>query len=273
VSLAGRLSAAAKALLGRPQTTTAPGGFEVRAPSVQNAVDIFRGQWATDLSEALPGVEAGRHGLLTDARPRQAADALGTAGRLDGFSILELGPLEGAHSRQLEQLGAARVVAVEANVTAYLKCLVVKEVLRLSRTEFLLGDFSEYLRGSGERFDLIFASGVLYHMEDPLDLIALVCGAADRCFVWTHYYDAERCPGRAAEPASRGGFDTTYHRKAYGVRGAQFWGGNRDSASWMTKAAILDAFAWFGLSDHTVVQDDPEHVNGPAFTFVARRAG
>jgi hypothetical protein len=238
---------------------------------VQTAVDIFRGRWATDLSQVLPGIEAGRHGLLTDPRPAQAAEALGRSGRLDGMSILELGPLEGAHSYQLEQLGADRIVAIEANVTAYLKCLVVKEALKLSRVEFLLGDFCEHLRPGGLRYDAIFASGVLYHMEDPLDLIALACRAADGCFVWTHYYEAERCPGRRAAPASRDGFTATYHRKAYDARTGQFWGGNRDVASWMSRSDILGAFAHFGLSDVTIVGEEPGHVNGPAFTFVARR--
>jgi hypothetical protein len=258
-------------LLKAERPGAAPSGFELRAPSVQNAVDIFQGAWASDLSQVLPGVQAGRHGLFTDDRPRLAADRLGQGGRLDGYSVLELGPLEGAHSWRLEQLGAAEVTAIEANVTAFLKCLVVKEALGLQRTRFLLGDFSEFLRTGERRFDLIFASGVLYHMEDPLELIALMAGASDRCFVWTHYYDAARCPGRTPEPAARAGFEAVYHRKDYGAKGAQFWGGNRDTASWMEKAAILGAFRHFGLGEVEVVQDEPEHENGPAFSFVARR--
>ncbi len=37
------------------------------------------------------------------------------------MNILELGPLEGAHTYQL------RILAIEANAEAFLKCLVVKE--------------------------------------------------------------------------------------------------------------------------------------------------
>jgi hypothetical protein len=246
--------------------------FETRAPSVQNAVDIFKGNWASDFSPVLPGVEAGRYGLFEDSRPRAAAERLGRNGRLDGFSVLELGPLEGAHSLLLERLGAAEVTAVEASVQAFLKCLVVKEALGL-KTRFLLGDFSEYLRAGTRRFDLVFASGVLYYMEDPLDLIALVAGATDRCFVWTHYYDAARCPGRTAQAASRGGFATTYWRKDYGAKRAGFWGAPQAVASWVEKDAILAAFAHFGLTEVEVVEDSPDHENGPAFTFTARRPG
>lgn len=255
------------------QPAALPNTFEVRPPSVQNAVDIFAGHWATDLSDAIPGIVSGRHHLFPDPRPGWAAEQLGVGGRLDGMSVLELGPLEGAHSYSLEQLGAAEVVAIEANSTAYLKCLVVKEALGLQRTRFLLGDFSEYLREGGRRFDLIFASGVLYHMSDPLDLIALMCAASDRCFVWTHYYDAARCPGRTAERLVRGGIETTYYRKDYGAKGAQFWGGNQDTASWITRDAIFDAFARHGLSDIAVLDETPDHENGPAFSFTAHRPG
>ncbi|HTI67053.1 MAG TPA: DUF1698 domain-containing protein [Caulobacteraceae bacterium] len=247
--------------------------FELRAPSVQNAVDLFEGQWATDLSDVLPGIEAGPHRMFTDHRPRQAAERLGTAGRIDGLSVLELGPLEGAHTWQLEQLGAAEVLGVEANATAFLKCLVVKEALGSARSRFMLGDFSEFLRGGGRRFDLIFASGVLYHMADPLDLVALICAASDRCFVWTHYYDPARCPDRTPHAASLGGYEAVYHRRPYDPKGGRFWGGNRDIASWMDRDAILGAFRHFGLDRVEVIEEAPDHVNGPAFTFVARRTG
>ena len=50
----------------------------------------------------------------------------------------------------------------------------MKEAVGLSRTRFLLGDFCEYLETTDERFDLVFASGVLYHMADPIGLIESV---------------------------------------------------------------------------------------------------
>ena len=55
-------------------------------------------------------------------------------------TILELGPLEGGHSYMLDRAGAAQVVAIEGNARAYLKCLIVKELLGLPRVQFLCGD-------------------------------------------------------------------------------------------------------------------------------------
>ena len=90
----------------------------------------------------------------------------------------------------LDRAGAAQVVAIEANARAFLKCLIVKELVGLPRVEFLCGDSVAYLRDTNRRFDVCVASGILYHMQDPAELIALL---ADRCreqlYLWTHYYD------------------------------------------------------------------------------------
>ena len=71
-------------------------------------------------------------------------------------------------------VNGASVVAVESNTRAYLKCLVVKELLDLQRCHFLLGDFVPYLQETPERFELLLASGVLYHSPDPLAMLALL---------------------------------------------------------------------------------------------------
>src|SRR5437764_6675578 len=134
--------------------------FETRAPSVQNAIDIFKGTWASDFGETCPGLRAGTIPLFTDARLQKAANLLGRNGRLDGMSVLELGPLEGAHTYQLERLGASSIISIEANAESFLKCLITKEILGLLRTQFLFGDFVEYLRTTDERFDMVLCSGV-----------------------------------------------------------------------------------------------------------------
>lgn len=249
-------------------------GFEQRFPSSQTAVDIFRGRWASDLAPLLGVSGTGTVPVFTqDQRPQQAALILGKEGRLVGFKVLELGPLEAAHTYLLEGLGAESVTAVEANIEAYLKCLVVKELLRLKRTTFLLGDIVEYISSKPGPFDLVFCSGVLYHMVDPVTVIRSICNVTDRCFVWSHYYDAGRHPGQF-QPNSHSdrGFTTTYWSHTYnGDRRSQFWGGNKPTSVWLERDALSSAFRHFGLSDITVVDDDRNHPNGPCFMFTARR--
>ncbi len=74
----------------------------------------------------------------------------------------------------LQKAGARSVVAVEANTRAFLKCLCTKELFGLDRVEFLLGDLVAYLNEERSKFDAVIASGVLYHMTDPVDLLKIL---------------------------------------------------------------------------------------------------
>ncbi|WP_207954637.1 methyltransferase domain-containing protein [Saccharopolyspora elongata] len=90
----------------------------------------------------------------------------------------------------------------------------------MPRAWFLLGDFTPYLRDTDQRFDICFASGVLYHMRNPVETIALTAKIATKLFLWTHVYDedvitrsellAPRFPSH--EPATHQGFTHTLHR-------------------------------------------------------------
>ena len=130
--------------------------FEHRAPSDQTAVDVFRGRWASDLSQLLKVNGTGPGPLFTnDGRPDNVAAEFGRNGSLEGMTILEIGPLEGAHTYKLEQLGASSITARKSNIEAWLKCLVVKEMLNLKKSHFLLGDALTYLENTRTRFDVV----------------------------------------------------------------------------------------------------------------------
>src|SRR6516162_79040 len=216
--------------------------FELRAPSHQNAVEIFDGKWASDLSEVCPGLRAGQTPLFShDPRPRDAARLLGANGRLDGMRVLELGPLEGAHTYQLEKLGAASILAIEANAEAFLKCLITKEITGLRAAKFMHGDFYRYLENTNEHFDLVFCCGVLYHMPDPLALIGSIAKSTKRCFVWTHYYDGKHYPGPPREARSDPRYPGVimYTVEYDNMDSGLFWGGNRPTSVWLDRDAII----------------------------------
>jgi hypothetical protein len=65
------------------------------APSSQKAIDIFTG-----------AVQAGSLPLFSDSRIRRFVEQVGN---MRNFRVLELGPLEGAHSAMLEWFGASEV--------------------------------------------------------------------------------------------------------------------------------------------------------------------
>lgn len=248
--------------------------FELRAPSNQTIADIFRGSWATDLNTAC-GVEGtGSATLFDDVRIGMAASNLGRNNRFDGYNILELGPLEGAHSFQLERLGAAQVYGVEANTDAFLKCLLVKEMLNL-KARFYLSDVVSYLQQCQNNFDLVFCVGILYHMADPVELIKQICLHTSRCFVWTHYYDPEspmREGVRTPRIVDRNGFQTTYFERDYPTMdGKLYLGGNRPQQAWLTQSEIIRTFAHFGMTEASILNDVKDYQLGAHFNCAFSR--
>ncbi|MEO7370433.1 MAG: methyltransferase domain-containing protein [Ilumatobacteraceae bacterium] len=165
-------------------------------PSAQLAVDLFKGEWTTFLSQHL-SVQAGNVPLMIDPRIDWVIQQ---AGGVDRRDVLELGPLEAAHTYMLEQAGAS-VTAIESNTHAYLRCLIVKELLNLRNSSFLLGDFVPYMESTDRFFDLVVASGVLYHSPDPVRMLTALARVTDRVAIWTHYYDPplmEQTPSRCS---------------------------------------------------------------------------
>jgi SAM-dependent methyltransferase len=240
------------------------------APSPEALITLFEGEWVSKLPAPFAHLRAGDTPLFEDDRIRWCER---TIGGFAGKRVLELGPLEGGHTAMIERGGAAAVVAVEQDIRAYLRCLVVKELLGLQRSSFLCGDFMEYLAVTPDRFDLAIASGVLYESPSPVELVSLLARVADAVFVWTHYYDAKMTggnfgPGIEAETA---GFRCRLFKHDHGeaADGPRFCGGAAGYGHWMTRADILACFEHFGFSRIETGCDDPDHPNGPALAFVA----
>lgn len=250
-----------------------------RMPSPQNALDLFRGDWWSRLPGKFYPMGAGHLPLFLDPRIKWAIEAFGG---VEGRSVLELGPLEGGHTYILEQAGAASVLAIEANARAFLKCLIVKEIVGMPRSHFLLGDFEDYLRGEPDRFDAAVACGILYHLREPVELILNLGRAADRVYIWTHYYDAAaiaRLPEmarrfRPPQEQNRGGFAHAVHPYNYleFLETTRFAGGSDAYSHWLTRDGLLGALCHAGFTDIQIGEDEPGHDNGPAIGLVASRA-
>jgi SAM-dependent methyltransferase len=247
------------------------------APSLQEAVNIFSGEWASKFPTSCQ-IKAGQIGLFEDERIRMGLASLGS---IAGQRVLELGPLEGGHSYMLEQAGAREVVAIEANTRAYLKCLIAKEILGMQRVKFLCGDFMTYLRHSPPRFDFVLASGVLYHQTEPVELLQRLARITDRLLLWTHYFDealVRRIPHfrdnfQITRESRYAGFTHVLHQQEYGpaIHNPGFCGAGCTYSYWLERQTILDALKHVGFSQVTVLQDLPEFANGPYLLVAARR--
>ncbi|MEM8792991.1 MAG: methyltransferase domain-containing protein [Pseudomonadota bacterium] len=252
--------------------------FSAEPPAEQNAIDLLSGAWTTDF----PGVSTGGgFNGCNDGRIQW----LKTLCELKGKKVLELGPLEGAHTFMLEQAGA-EVTAIEANHGAFLRCLIAKNLLNM-KARFLLGDFEKFDFGS-ERFDLLVASGVLYHLKDPGEFLKWVSQAADRLFVWTHYFepDTDRWHPNLQKAIRKGKWETknviTTHvdgvtvrlvRQRYGdsLGWSGFCGGTDTFSHWMFREDLLSLVERLGYRDIQVNFDQVDHQNGPAFAFFAEK--
>jgi hypothetical protein len=204
---------------------------------------------------------------------------------VEGQRVVELGPLEGGHTYMLDRMGAAEVVAVEANRRAFLRCLISKELLGMPSARFLCGDAihfleSEVARGSS-KFDLCVASGVLYHLRDPVGGLDLMTRASDRLLLWTHYYDDEIARSRPdlsvrfskSAEAVYDGFTYTPYRQEYqrALESKEFCGGSASTSAWLTRADILSALDHFGFDVADINFDEANGPNGPSFCVAAKR--
>lgn len=245
-------------------------------PSAQETIDIFEGTWSSELPIA--GVNAGPSQLFDDVRIKWLLSEIGS---VEGWNVLELGPLEAGHTAMLDRAGVARVDAIEGNKVAYLKCLVVKELLDLKSAHFELGDFDAVLRTTDRKYDLIIASGVLYHMADPLRTILNMTRLADTIFIWSHFFDDAAMPKDDPRRSAltgvvhrevEGDDALTYHSRSYmnGTKQAKFCGGSHSKSVWIERGETIALLESKGYKVQ-VAFDEPDHVHGPAACLLARR--
>lgn len=247
-------------------------------PHHQNAINCLPG-W----NQAFPaeyGLTAGKQHLYADPRILWALEQMGI---VEGKRVLEIGPLEAGHTYLIDQHHPAQLHAIEANKLSFLRCLVVKEILKLKHAEFLLGDAQLWLEETDHVYDLILASGVLYHMQEPLRLLQAMGSRSNNLFIWTHYADDKAMP--AGDPR-RGAFvgepevhlfnnvPVTMHRRSYlgAWKDKAFCGGMHDLHRWVERQDILKVLEVMGFDDIRIGIDEPDHPYGPAFSLFARRS-
>jgi len=251
--------------------------YIVGMPGAQNAVNILPG-WHQSFPPAV-GVVAGDSAFYQDPR---IAWALERYGSLENQAVLELGPLEGGHTYFLEQQNPAFIHAIEANKLSFLRCLIAKEILGMSKAKFFIGDLMQWLHNTEVHYDLIVASGVLYHMQDPLLMLELMGKHTNAFYLWTHYMSDAAMP---QDDPRRGALigDIEVHdfhglpvrlskRSYYGAwRDKSFCGGVHDIHRWIEKDDLVAAIRALGFTDVRIAHDEPDHRNGPAFSVFARR--
>lgn len=112
----------------------AAANFCKSTPNEKNAFDIFPTSWNTIFDEMTIAHFDGTRDVRIEWLRQKV--------NLNNIDLLELGPLEAAHTAILERAGA-NVYAIESNIGAFIRCLIVKNYLNL-RAKFVLGDFEKW---------------------------------------------------------------------------------------------------------------------------------
>lgn len=257
---------------------TALDEYVISMPSAQNAVDALPG-WNMAIPHPVDAI-AGIPVFFDDVRIHWAIDQLGG---VEGKNILELGPLEASHTWMMAQRGAGHILGIEANKSAFLRCLVVKELTGMQRATFVLGDFQQWLEHKEDRYDMIVASGVLYHMQNPVRLLELIAARTDSFYLWTHYFSDAAMPmndprrgafiGDAIVEEHHGVNVRLYRRSYHGAwRNQTFCGGMHDMHKWIEREDIFAIIKALGFDDIRIAHDEPDHLNGPSFSVFAKRS-
>ncbi|CAN7647669.1 class I SAM-dependent methyltransferase [Ensifer adhaerens] len=251
--------------------------YELRRPDHQNAIDALPG-WSSAFPDDLK-LQAGKHPLFADTR---IVWALEQYGAIEDKTVLEVGPLEGMHTHMLNMQRPLRIDAVEANRLCFLRCLVSREILKIDRARFLLGDIQAWLDEGEDVYDLAVASGVLYHMADPAGFLQKMSARASALYIWTHYFDEIAMPADDVrrvpfsgnvEIKQVGDSNIRYYERSYNHANSHpsFCGGMKDRHFWLHRDDILLLLKKFGYDDVLIQVDEPHHTGGPCFSLLARR--
>jgi len=177
-------------------------------------------------------------------------------------TILELGALEGAHTFMLaERPGVQRVLALEGREANLRKARFVQELLKAKNAEFAQANLEQARLAEFGTFDVVFCSGLLYHLPEPWKLIEQFPAVAPAVFIWTQYAAEEE-----AKDIGRG------LRGKIHVEGGpeEPLSGMSATSIWLTLASLCELLRASGYKQIDIVHDDPNHANGPAVTIGAR---
>ena len=256
--------------------------YETRMPSAQTAVDVFRGDWKSAFPNEA-GVVAGEAWMYEDRRPSWVDNNI--PGGLRDRTVLELGPFEGYQTYLLQHLGVSSIVSIEGNSFNFLKCLIVKNTFQMP-AHYLLGDFSSHLEGTNHRYDLCWASGILYHQTAPLRLLELISKKSAALYLWTHYYDEELIEAldnvqRAHfiddgnKPDGVPGFLCTHYMRSYNIDNysenipSNWEGGNQGHSYWLRYDDIRAFLEYVGF-EHIKADHFSTEISGlPSVSILA----
>jgi SAM-dependent methyltransferase len=181
------------------------------------------------------------------------------AERFEPCRVLELGCLEGGQTVELARRGY-QVTAVEGRSENIKRARWIHRLLAVDAT-LLAANLEEVPLREFGRFDVVFCTGLLYHLPRPWEMIQQFPTVAPRLFLSTHYAEHEE----EAINGIAGCWYTELGREdpLSGLSGRSYW---------PTKAALLDLLRASGYKQIEITRDWM-HPNGPLLNLVGSTIG
>ena len=240
-----RSTAAVAALRGRaPSTNTvivpaqpAPHGWWDLLPFTAHRIELANG-----IETTVAGVPP-----VDDIRTQLVVDACG--GSLDGRTVVDLGCLEGGFTLAFAQGGATRALGIEARELSVQRCELARTLLGVENAEFVVADIKDELVRH-DPFDVVFATGILYHVADPAGFLCTMRSACGHvALVDTHIARLDEVTHDCSPVVSRDSHGSTYRGRMFPEYPPDVSDDAKEAMAW---AAYSDADAFWPLEDDLV---------------------
>lgn len=182
-------------------------------------------------------------------------------------SVLEMGCAEGYHTVWLAAL-FEQVTSVEVRPKNVISTLVNLFIHEVKNVQLLLGDVRDLGPRLG-RFDVLFHSGILYHLMDPVEHLHRMRGTADALLLDTHYCQ----DGTSLERGDVVFEGRTYRAYVWPEGGwSEAWSGVDPTSRWLHRDALLQVVREIGFTEVEVFADYGTQF-GPRLGLWAQRPG
>jgi len=202
-------------------------------------------------------------------------DKLNNIFPLAGKTVIEFGPMEGAQTAGLVNLGVKSVLAIEARAISFIKSTIAGYCLGWKNVSLVMDDFHNADAQKYGRFDLAFAHGVYYHSFAPFLFFENLMSLSDNIFLGGYTTNAKQ----SVKPPSSLSytFETLeYEGKQYRVKririGNSFNSAINQYAYHFDRDDLLRFFEERGYDLSIIIDDASDDPWGDWFlTFVAQK--
>lgn len=126
-------------------------------------------------------------------------------------TLIDLGCLEGGFTAEFARLGM-QAAGLEVRSSNFQNCEFVRKALKLPNLHFIQDDCWNVAKYG--RFDVVFCSGLLYHLHDPAKYLGLLSTLCDALILDTHYaYDEQSKAHSLSEKTSHEGYEGRWYRE------------------------------------------------------------